>query len=63
MIWTLFAKKLVRSAVQAALAALGAERLAGVGITVDQTVLIAAVYAALEGLRQTAKRKWGWKVL
>lgn len=63
MIWTLFAKKLIRGAVQAALSAMGAQRLTEWGVTVDPVALTASLYAALEGVRQVLKRKLNWKWL
>lgn len=63
MIWSLFVKKLIRSAIQAVIAVVGAEKLAGWGVTIDQTALIAAAYAGLEGLRQVLKRKLNLRFL
>ena len=63
MIWTLFVKKLLRSAVQAVLAVVGADKLATWGVTIDQTALVGAAYVALEALRQYLKRKAGLKFL
>ena len=63
MIWKLFVQKLVKTAVQAALAWVSADRLATWGVTVDETTLVAATYTTLEALRQYLKHKVGLKFL
>ena len=63
MLWGLFAKKVIRSGIQAALSYIGAAKLASWGVQVDPVALTAAVYAALEALRNVLKQKGGQKWL
>jgi len=58
-VWSKLAAKAVKGAVQAALAGIGAARLAAWGVQVDPIALTAALYGALEGLRNWLKHKRG----
>lgn len=61
-LWTLAAKKAITRVVQTFLAAYGSH-LAGAGITVDQSALIAALVGGLEVLRNWLKVKQGIRFL
>ena len=62
-LWSVWGKKVIRSAVQALISYLGAERLMTWGVTLDVAQLTAALYVALEGLRNILKVKAGLKFL
>ena len=62
-LWSIWGKKVIRTAVQAAVAAVGASQLASWGVPVDPLALSAALYTGLEGLRNWLKVKRGVRFL
>lgn len=68
-LWTIAAKKAVKSAVQAVIAVLGQAQIqgllssVGVQVTVDPVIASAGLYGALEFIRNWLKNKVGVKFL
>ena len=62
-VWKLWGAKILRTAVQALISWIGAETLSRFGVTIDTAQLTAALYVALEGLRNYLKHKVGLKGL
>ena len=62
-VWQIAAKKVLRSGIQAAISAIGAERLASGGVTLDPILLTASLYGGLELVRNWLKVRWGVKFL
>ena len=62
-IWKKWIGSIIKRSIQAAIAYIGAERLAAWGVTVDPTALAVAVFAGLEAVRNFLKHKLNLKFL
>ena len=62
-VWQIAAKKVVKRCIQVAISAIGAERLASGGVTLDPILLTTSLYGGLELVRNWIKVRWGVKIL
>lgn len=59
--WKLWGKNVIRAAIKALIAWIGAETLVKFGVQVDVEVMVAALFVAIEGLHNYLKHKVGVK--
>mgnify|MGYP001577908551 FL=1 len=62
-LWKKWLTSIIKRSIQAAIAVIGADKLASWGVTLDPTALTVAVFALIEALRNLLKHKVGVKFL